>query len=202
MFKKTLLVGAVALVASSAALADGFYFGAGVGGTGFHDGISIGGGGGAVDQGNLGVIGGLLAGYNFNLANQFNLGLEAFGNATSAKISDSDGTTTFTIKSRYNFGARVLPGYQVTPDTDLHAIVGYVRGQFQENVTVLGVSGSQNLNVNGFQAGVGSGTNLAKNVALRGDIIYSGYQSITDNFGNQHKFNTLDGIVSVAYKFG
>ncbi|MCD6047283.1 MAG: hypothetical protein K0S08_930 [Gammaproteobacteria bacterium] len=218
MLKKSLLVGAIALAASSVALADGFYVGAGIGGTGFHDkvdntltvdGVTE---TSSSDHGNLGVLGGLLAGYTWNFANQFNLGVEGFANATSAKISHTsmDGDTT-NVKARYNYGVRLVPGYQVTPDTDVHAIVGYVRGNFKAEATDAdtGASASKTQNLNGFQLGVGSGTNVAKNVVVRGDIIYSGYQNKTNSFSdgvvslsNKNKFNTLDGVVSVAYKFG
>lgn len=198
MFKKTLLVGAIALAASSVALADGFYAGAGLGGTGFHDQM-----GSDDDQGNLGVIGGVFGGYTWNFANQFNLGAEAFGNATSAK---AEILGVADVKSRYNYGVRALPGYQVTPDTEVHAIVGFVRGNFKVEQNAGSFSQDKTFNANGFQLGLGTGTNVAKNIAVRGDLVYSGYQSKTvsdadgDSFKN--KINTLDGIVSVAYKFG
>jgi opacity protein-like surface antigen len=208
MLNKSLLVGAIALAASSVALADGFYVGAGVGGTGFHNQSNIDNGVVKSDTGNLGVIGGVLAGYNWNFANQFNLGVEGFANATSAKTTANylDSTVTVTQKARYNYGVRLVPGYQVTPDTDVHAIVGYVRGNFKTEASAGSFSASKTFNANGFQLGVGSGTNVAKNVVVRGDVVYSGYQSktVSDAEGDtaKNKINTLDGIVSVAYKFG
>jgi hypothetical protein len=217
MFKKTLLVGAVALAVAGAASADGFYVGAGIGGIGLHQATSI----TFVndygdtdhlsnDGGTLGVTGGLLAGYNFNFANQMNLGIEGFANMTSAKqnselvsTSGNDVATVSTVlKEKYNYGVRLVPGYQVTPDSDMHVLVGYVRGHFTAN--------SENTNANGFQLGLGSTTSVTKEFSLRGDIIYSGYKSksasVSEPDGNAYslstKNNTLEGVVSGEYKFG
>ena len=215
MFKKTLLVGAVALAVTGAASADGFYVGAGLGGIGLHqaanltysdilgDSATI-----SNDGGALGVTGGLLAGYNFNFANQLNLGVEAFANATSAKQTllftaasgDETETNTISLKEKYNYGARFVPGYQVTPDSDIHALVGYVRGHFATD--------NQNNNANGFQLGLGSTTSVTKEFSLRGDFIYSGYKTKTesgsDSTGDSYTFsqrnNTLEGVISGEYK--
>ena len=202
MFKKTVLVGAIALAASGVALADGFYVGAGLGATSFNDTMTM---PGRADNGMLGVIGGIYGGYTFNFANQFNLGLEAFGNATSAQIKNNNNPDV-TVKSRYSYGVRALPGYQLTPDTEVHLLAGYVRGNFKQSVSTSNVSAitankTNTFNANGFQLGAGTGTNIAKNVALRGDLIFSGFQSKTLN-GIKNRVNTLDGVASIAYKFG
>ncbi len=205
MFKKSLLVGAIAVAASSVALADGAYVGVGLGAQAMHDKMQVTSvtNGGTNNVGNFGAMGGLYAGYGFNFANQFNLGLEAFGNIDSAKAVDSTGGKFAGIKSRYDYGVRVLPGYQITPDTTGYILAGYVRGNFQ-NQTQSG--GNQNFNANGFQVGLGSQTNIAKNVGLRGDFYYNGFQSktVTDSLSNTYsnKINTLNGVLSVNYKFG
>ncbi len=198
MFKKTLLVVALA-AASSMAMADGFYAGAGVGGQNLYSHMNDG-AGRTYDAGKIGFTGGVLGGYAFNFANQFNLGVEAFGDFDTAKASEQATSYTATLKQLYDFGLRVLPGYQVTADSDIHLILGYVRGHFKTTDTLASV-GSTTFNSNGFQAGAGIGTNLMKNVAVRGDVVFDGYQNKTFN-GFQNKPRTTAAIGSVIYKFG
>lgn len=203
MFKKTLLVVALGAV-STAAMADGFYAGVGFGGEGYQDKVTsyV---GTHRTEGALGVMGGLFGGYTVNFANQFNLGGEVFGNVNSAKITDGSITTVnssaygYTVKSRYNYGVRALPGYQVTPDTDVHALVGYVRGNFKFTDSNPAGTNSTN-NFNGYQVGGGMGVNVMKNVAVRGDFYYTGYQTKTVEI--QNKISSVTGVVSANYKFG
>lgn len=225
MFKKTLLVGAIALAASGAALADGFYVGGDLGATSFmvKDQInqSSSGFSSSVDTGKLGGNIGLLGGYAWVFPNQFFLGAEAFAQATSAKINfnaaGGGSSDDADVKLRYVYGLRVLPGYALTPDTNVYGIVGYARANVKFDGSAGTVSGSTTKNFNGYQLGLGSMTNINKNVALRGDVIYTGYQSktftanatdLTDNTTNSYstseKFtpSSLEGNVAVVYKFG
>ena len=204
MFKKVLLVAAVAL--STTAFADGFYAGAGLGGSSLHVKLTDSGNNHSGNYGSTDVVGGLLGGYSFNMANQVNLGVEAFFNGTSDKISQTNANGSSDVKLRYNYGVRVLPGYQLTPDTDMHLIAGYVRGNFKFDSSDTDSSASPHYNRNGYQAGFGLGTNVDKNVFLRADMIYSGYNKISGNNEDSQavslKANTLDAIVSGGVKFG
>jgi opacity protein-like surface antigen len=212
MFKKTLLVTIIAVAAAGSAFADGFYVGAGIGGSNLNEKLTAADvdniyNDGASDMGKLGFLGSIFGGYTFNFSNQMNLGLEVFGNATNAKASDSDYQGTMSMKQRYQYGIRALPGYQITQDSDLHAIVGFIRGNFRLTDSGLVQSGvDSTFNANGYELGFGAGTNVAKNINVRADVIYNGYQTKTvnttagDSYKNQ--LHSWDGLLSVAYKFG
>jgi len=221
MFKKHLLVGVVILAASSVASADGFYLGAGIGASDLHDkntaNVVVAGEDVSTNAtyGKFGALGSIFGGYGWSFASQFNLGLEAFANAMSTKLTYSTDDINGSIKDRYSYGVRVLPGYQVTPDADVHAILGYVRGNFKTAGTIIASDYTYNVThkANGYQLGLGTGMNIAKNMGIRGDVIYSAYQSHTRDFSvtyggvsavgsTKNQFDTIDAIISLAYKFG
>lgn len=206
MFKKTLLVAALALTATGVASANGFYAGLGVGGSSLtsQDSYTTPSSNTSVDTGKIGVLGNLFGGYNFNFDNQMNLGIEAFAGADSAKVEANAGSFSVSDQLRYNYGVRMLPGYQITADTDLHLLAGYTRGNFKFSTST---GYSTNKNANGYQVGFGSTTSVNSNFAVRGDIIYSGYKSVSTGVGTNGdsataKASTLDGVVSGEYKFG
>jgi len=175
MLNKKILVGLVAVAISGSALADGFYAGAGLGGSYFRD--------NGVGTSNFGGIGEVYGGYAWNFANKINLGLEPFANFASTD-------------NNYNYGFRVVPGYQITPDTSAHLLAGFVRGHFNNGNDV---SANEKYFSNGYQAGVGAETNLMKNVALRGDVTFNDYlQDLTTNNSRY----AINGIASLNYKFG
>lgn len=214
MMKKLCLAGGLALAISSVASAnigDGFYAGLGIGAEGFFDrqnasvpafGISE-----SSNLGNIGFIGGGLLGYNFAFPDRFNFGMEIFLNGTTAKASVNDTFSSASTKTRYNYGFRILPGYKWNCDTVSYVILGVAGGAFNTSFSdgFTGRSGSNNFNRTGWQVGLGSATNIWCNkLFLRGDIIYTGYGS--RNTGNSfvsasNKLSTLDGMVSLVYKF-
>lgn len=247
MMKKTLLVSVMAMMASSAAFANGFYAGAGVGAMDFNNKetasgtftrngtLPISGGGTATNNaGSVGLNTELLAGYAWSFPNKLFVGLEAFGNYTTAKINGSgdtdvaiasagiSGEGTAEMKINYVYGVRVLPGFQVTPETVAYGILGYARANTRvtssNTITsaALGSSSDSNsdyYNFNGVQLGLGSMTEVAKNVSIRGDVIYTGYKSrtqegsVTDANGTasgsvKMEMSTLEGNVGLVYKFG
>lgn len=218
MMKKTLLVGALSLVASGAALANGFYAGAGVGTLNLDAKTVDTTAAGTVttsDTGNLGVNGVVMGGYEFAFANRMVLGLEAFGNYTSAKISNSTDVrsgldTNSSLRLQSVYGVRVLPGYQVCESTSFHGILGVARGHFissgSADVNASTESGSSHFSVNGYELGLGTTTDVYKNIAVRTDLIYTGYQSKTfeDNDGDTYKIepSTVEFNVAAVYKFG
>lgn len=256
MIKKTLLVSALALMASGAALANGFYVGGGLGAMDFNNKNTATGsfssnedfltanGSASSDAGSVGLNTTLLAGYAWNFPNKLFVGLEAFGDYTTAKVKadtnftaatqmptgllgmsasslDMSAAATTEMKINYVYGVRVLPGYLVTADTVAYGILGYARANTRltstSTVDMLGSTGttsaSDYYNFDGMQLGFGSMTEIAKNVSLRGDVIYTAYKSktiedtITTGAGTatgsmKMQMSTLEGNVALVYKFG
>jgi len=216
----------ISIAASSCALADGFYAGIGAGASSFNNILSTANNAIASnvisnssgDMGSTGVIGSLFAGYNFSFANKCNLGLEAFSNIMSTSTTHNMNTTSaiaiitqdLKISSRYTYGLRILPGYEITPDTTGHIILGYARGNFKITNNGKFNNISATFNSNGLQTGLGFTTAITKNLALGLDAIYTTYASQTVNgltasgtpLTYKNKPYTLEGIVSLQYKFG
>ncbi len=131
-----------------------------------------------------GAIGGALIGYDFQLQNQWKLGLEAFANATSINISDNQNyapQVSYTVNMRYNFGVRVLPAYEFTPDTAGHLVLGYSNAGFKINDNGNYGIINETFFAGGFQTGLGMETFLTKHVSLRSDVLYTIYSSQTSN---------------------
>lgn len=188
---------------------NGFYVGAGIGTTSFVDQLKT--PNERHQLGNMGFAGQLLLGYEFTFANHFGFGLEAFGTGTTAQASVNHYTNSSVLRSNYNYnyGVRVLPGYQFGGDTIAFLTVGYVRGNFK--LTDNGVYGtvSNNYNTNGYQLGLGMARSLSEHFGIRVDFIYNGYSSDSFNgvsttgtavrYKNQN--NSRDGFISLIYKF-
>jgi opacity protein-like surface antigen len=156
---------------------------------------------------------GLLAGYGMNFSNRWYLGAEVFGNwddvdgRYNGNISDSTTTvngvitttaTASNINSRlekeWDFGAALIPGYQVSDNALLYARVGYVGAEFEINNRWVGATGytaAQNALLtrnnerwlSGLQLGVGVDTVVYDNLSLRTEFNIN-------NFGN-YTVNTL-----------
>ena len=150
----------------------------------------------------------MYAGYQFDFASHFNLGVEGFGDLSSAKSTDFwYGPATTEFKS--DFGLRVLPGYMLGQNANIHAIVGYTRGQFkatdQGYYNDLGYSFSKNFSTSGYQVGLGTSYAFTSHLGMRLDYIYSGYRGIQmngvedDNY--RHTVSTGLGLLSVNYLF-
>lgn len=218
MMKKTLLIGTLTLLASGAALANGFYVGAGIGALQFNaktTATSAAGASSIANQGKLGINGQLMGGYEFAFANRMILGLEAFGNYTSAKINSesslrNNGLANSSLRLQYVYGARVLPGFQATDSTSFYGILGVARGYFKTdgsvNANASTTQGSSNVSLNGYQLGLGTKTDVAKNIAVRTDLVYTGYQSKTFENSSAATYkiepSTVEFNVAAVYKFG
>ena len=108
------------------------------------------------------------------------------------------------------YGVRVLPGVHLAPETVGYGILGYARGDMKLSTSEEGETPSKNYKLNGYQVGLGSMTDLSKNVALRGDLIYTGYKSKTivdsaDSTGSANvklKPSTMEFNIVAVYKFG
>jgi len=95
--------------------------------------------------------GGLILGYNYGFSSCAVAGIEIFANfdGTNRNFVDYTDAATyyrFNIKRGFNYGANILLGYFVTPNTQLHIKAGIDCGQFKINNTVdaatLAISGS------------------------------------------------------------
>ena len=236
--KNSWFIGALALIASGTAAANGFYVGAGLG---------------VINQSNkstntilqlsedidgaylpystsqtnsaLGINGTLLGGYSWLFANHFVIALEAFVNSSNAKVDYEQTTHVLNVTSDFSlsstYGLRLLPGYQVTPETKVYGIVGYARasGSLDNNADatvnggVVPFTNKQDYQFNGYQLGFGSETQLSEHFSLRGDVIYTGYDS--QSVDAQYTFldssmsatntvqpSSLEANVILVYQFG
>lgn len=160
-----------------------------------------------------GIVGGGLLGYDYALREKIVLGVEGFINANGLNTAISRTTTAYKQNSRYNWGVRVLPKYLFTSNTDGHLLIGYTQAKF--NLNDNGVYGLLNtgFNKSGFQGGLGFTNTLKHNLLIRLDALYSIY-SKSSNIGTgsnlnasvnqvyKNQFSTLEGDVSLIYKFG
>ncbi len=170
--------------------------------------------------GGIGITGGGIIGYDFNILEHFNLGVEGFGNATglNSDILHYDQATgvqdtSETFNNRYNAGVRVLPGYQYNPTTEGHLIFGFSNASFKNNDN--GTYGYLNssFNSNGFQTGMGWKSSVMNPQSLlRLDVLYtrySGQNSIGTGLAGSGSafqyytdtFSTLEADLSLIYKF-
>lgn len=159
-----------------------------------------------------GALGGLLVGYDVNPCNLWKVKLEGFINTTSLNLSDNQNyapVTSYKVNMRYNAGVRILPGYELTPRTEGHLILGYSYGKF--NISDNGNYGiiNQDFSSNGFQAGVGLGALLLESVSIRTDVLYTIYSSQTSSGVTtaspsasqvyQNKLSTLEGDLTLIF---
>lgn len=164
--------------------------------------------------GAAGIIGGGLLGYDFTLKEQWKLGLEGFINATDITLSDNQNyapQTSYTVDMYYNTGLRLLPGYEFTPRTIGHLIIGYSYAKFA--IKDNGNYGTINTQFqsNGLQLGLGMNTIVFNNFSLRADMLYTLYASQSSKglttttppsiqvYSNN--LSTLEGNLALIYKF-
>jgi hypothetical protein len=164
--------------------------------------------------GATGIIGGVLFGYDYAVAQNWMFGMEGFFNANGLNMMIQRSPYSYKQKSRYNFGFRVLPKYLLTDNTDAHLILGYTTARFNINDNgVYGMLYPGSFNLSGFQGGFGFNTAIMFNLFVRLDAIYASYTSraytgIGSNLSpsiNQvyyNKFSSLEGTLSLIYKFG
>lgn len=159
-----------------------------------------------------GVIGGALVGYNFQLQQQWQLGLEGFINGISINIADNQNyapQTSYTVNMRYNFGIRALPAYEFTPQTSGHIVLGYTNASFKINDNGNYGTIYRTYAKNGFQTGVGMETFLMPQLMLRSDVLYSLYASQNSNGLTtalpqttqvyRNHFSSLEAELSIVY---
>jgi len=165
-------------------------------------------------------IGTAFGGYAFDFYAQWVAGLEFFGifQNNNTTIISSNGSANF--KHNTSYGLRLVPTYQIVPDADIHAIIGYTRTQvtLQDNGGLIPQNNGPVPNftsyLNGFQVGLGTGLSIGYGFILRADMIYNGYANFTDTapynnanlssldfFTYNNSLNDLLGLVSLSYAF-
>lgn len=158
------------------------------------------------------TIGGL-GGYGTSVSDLIYLGGEAFVNGGSSSTSTKTivaGTQTAKLTSTYSFGLDFVPGIKVTPTTMIYGKVGISGTRFKltENIApgnVSGVTGSDSANHLGARLGLGVQTDVATNLAVRGEFVHTAYRGFTDpnitGFQNRITPKTNTATVALVYKF-
>lgn len=194
---------------------DGLYVGGDVGVSNLTDRQSTSPSSPATHQlGATGAVGGGVVGYDYRWSDNLNLGVEWFMNGTGLNVAAEQFYAAFpayTANMRYDLGVRVLPGYELSPGTVGHVLLGYANGKFhiQDNGD-FGVV-NQSFSKSGFQSGLGIRTPILGGLSIRGDLLYTIYASQTtagvttsspatvQNY--QNSFATLEGNLTLLYKF-
>lgn len=139
----------------------------------------------------VGLEGTLSAGYGAMLAPNFYLAGEILV-ADSANLKDFEYTqpglnTQIGSRSSWSYGLSVLPGVMINDHVLGYVRLGVIRTRFSD----------QGSNNTGGQIGLGAQTNVYQNWDLRGEYVYSQYNSVS-GIGKpmSHQFN-----LGVVYKF-
>ncbi len=129
-------------------------------------------------------------GYGALLSQNLYLGGEIFGTLGTATLNDNG------IKSTYGYGVSILPGIMLSEHTLTYVRLGVVRSRFTPSNSTTGATYT-NRNVNGGQLGIGMQVGLTQNVDLRGEYVYTAYQSFSGiSKPRQDQFN-----LGLIYKF-
>ena len=176
------------------------------------------------DYSGLGFLSSVLAGYNIDLTKHFNLGLELFFTGSNNQIGVDDISinpltpgqpiTTMRISQRYAYGIRMLPGYEIAPNINGHLIIGVSKGTFRLIDNGAYALAESEFGVYGPQFGLGLSAGLWKNVDMRLDFVYTRYPHqhyttsgplpsvpVTGSASYYDSLSTLDGVLSLTYKF-
>ncbi len=152
--------------------------------------------------GTRGAIGTLLAGYAFN-ADHFYLGVEGFATEASNKSGTKaiSNTVTRYIRQTYSYGLGVLPGFIINDGAIVFARVGAVRSHFQVRDSSPSLTVSNAPTQTGAQVGAGIQMAISQGFDLRGEYVYSTYNSYSNTNG---RFTPRDSQVNlgVIYRLG
>lgn len=136
------------------------------------------------------------------------------GTGTVISAGTSSATPVrFNIKKQWGLGVDLRPGYMLTDATVLYGIIGYEYSRWKMDGYVDGINGdnvfgfttssrnfsNKDKNENGFRLGLGMGTNITRNVQLRGDYVHTWYQSFNRSVATSGAFSATDGSGTVFY---
>lgn len=150
-----------------------------------------------------GFLGGLYAGYNFDLGNNVVLGID--GDATYNNLKDdfTDSVGSFETKLRWSGAVRGRVGYAF--DRFLPYIAGGVAfGQVKNSVNSDLATFSESKTHTGWTAGAGVDYAATDNVILRLEYRYTDYGNKDNDFAGNNvnqNFKTNEVRLGVAYKF-
>jgi len=177
MFKKILVVAALAITSSVAFASPAPYVGAGLGVT-----VNT-----SNSFGNYrGVPFNVFAGYGGIVNQSFYLAGELDATLATAEISNhSTG-----LKTSYGYGVSLLPGVMLSDHTLAFARLGVVRSRFSNPSTT----------TTGGKFGLGLQTTVMQNIDVRGEYDYTSYRSINRN-GLSNSPVSDAANVALVYKF-
>jgi outer membrane immunogenic protein len=144
---------------------------------------------------NFGGTGGIInifGGYGARVNKNIYLGGEIFANTTTGVVTASevmDDAASLKLRTKYSYGASLIPGLMLSENTMLYGRLGVVKTKFNEKAQIPGVpSLSENNTVTGGQFGLGLQTKVTQKMDLRGEYIYTDYNS----------FHSLDSKVNAS----
>jgi opacity protein-like surface antigen len=126
----------------------------------------------------------LFAGYGAEINDNFYLAGEVFVTPGTGELSQTKGHY---VKSTYGYGASFIPGMIISDHTLAYARLGLVRSHFDKN----------DVNATGGQFGLGLQAGVSKNVDVRGEYIFTAYESFNGN--TSPKADQVN--VGLVYKF-
>lgn len=147
----------------------------------------------------IGAEGVLSAGLGHLWNHKYYLAAEIFG-GNSANLDKfgtfQQGVALDSVRSTWNYGADIIPGFMVNDKTFIYGRGGIV----QMRVAVQSQLGSSGYNTNGWRAGLGAQTNIYKNLDVRMEYIFSMYERITQLSAEGKPFSDQCNV-GLVYKF-
>lgn len=160
-----------------------------------------------IDFGDTGILINLNAGYGALVTQKIYVGGEVFASMTGSEVEGAklnDDTFSLKFKTKYSYGASILPGVMLSNDTMLYARAGIIRTRFdvKEEASAIASNfiptGSDENTVTGGQLGLGIKTKLVRNIDVRGEYAYSSYHSFS-TMGN--KINPSSGQATIGFVY-
>ena len=147
----------------------------------------------------IGAEGTLSAGWGHLWNQRYYLAAEIFG-ANSANINKfgtfREGAVLDSVRSTWNYGIDIIPGFMVNDKTFIYARGGVV----QTRIAVQSQFGSSGVNANGWRVGLGAQTNIYKSLDVRMEYIFALYERITQLNAEGRPFSDQCNI-GLVYKF-
>ena len=132
-----------------------------------------------------GAIGGLHVGYGKHFPNRFYLGLEAYGNLSGNKETNTVGEDTRKTERKNSFGAKLRPGF-VFGNALVYGVVGVESASFKySSLSNAGTdTGSNSNRRTGVPVGLGAAFHATDHVILGVEATHTFYNSRTVNISN------------------